>query len=103
MKPDPTLLDGVSECLFLLVQNQHPCMPPSTPIQHVKDDVLVDEEEVTLDLFVESIGDIDTEHVIRSWICPHPADLTRVADFWNKVQYFIWDSDSFQESAHDLS
>ena len=78
-------------------------MPPSTPVQHVEDDVLVDKEEVALDLFVESIGDVDTAHVIRSWLCLHSADLTRVADFWNKVQDLIWDSNSFQASAHDLS
>ena len=78
-------------------------MPPSTPLQHVKDDVIVDEEEVALDLFVESIGDVNTAHVVWSWYCPHPADLTRVTDLWNEIQYLIWDSNSFQEPAHDLS
>ena len=78
-------------------------MPPCTPVQHVRDDVLVDEEEVALDLFVESIGDVNTAHVVGSWICPHPANLTRVADLRNEIQYLIWDSNPFQEAAHDLS
>ena len=103
MKSNPTLLNGVGECLFLLVGNHHSCVPSGASIQHVKDDVFVDKEEVTLDLFVESIGDVYTAHVIMSWLCPRPADLTRVADFWNEVQDPIWDSDSLQESAHDLS
>ena len=103
MEPNPTLLDGVGECLFLLVGNQHPCVASGASVKHVKDDVFVDEEEVTLDLLVEGVGDVDTAHVVRSWLCPHSTDLTRVTDFWDQVQNFIWDSDSLKESAHNLS
>ena len=77
-------------------------MPSGASVQHVKDDVIMDKEEVALDLLVEGVGDVDTAHVVRSWLSPHPADLARVADLRDQVQNFIWDSDSFQESAHDL-
>ena len=103
MKSNPTLLNGVGERLFLLVGNQHSCVPSGASVEHVKDDMFVDEEEVTLNLLVEGVGDVDTAHVVGSWICPHSADLTRVTDLWNEIQYLIWDSNSFQEPAHDLS
>ena len=102
MESHPTLLYCVGEGLFPLIGDQHSRMPPGASVQQVEDSVVVNEEEIALDLLVEVVGDVDAAHVVRAWLSPHPADLARVADLRDQVQNFIWDSDSFQESAHDL-
>ena len=56
MYGDPTCVDGFDEGLLFLVGNDLRGMPPGTSVQHMEDDILVDEQEVALDLLVESIG-----------------------------------------------
>ena len=38
-------------------------MPAWAAVEHVEDDVLVDEQEITLDLLIEGVRDIHTAHV----------------------------------------
>ena len=64
--------------------------------------MIVNEEEITLNLLVEGVGNVHAAHVVWAWLRPHPADLARVADLGDQIQDFIGYSDSFQESAHDL-
>jgi hypothetical protein len=51
----------------------------------MEDDVFVDKDEVTLDLCVEGIGNVDAAYISGSWANPHPADLTGVTYLFNKV------------------
>ena len=102
MNSDPAELNGVRQCGFELIGNESACVPTRASVQHVEDDVLVDEQEVALDLFIECISDIHTTHVVRARLGPHPAHLAGVADLGDQVENLIWDSDSFQKPAHDL-
>ena len=75
-------------------------MPTRTSIQHVEDYVLVDEQEVTLDLFVEGIRNVRTAHVVWARLGPHAAHLTGIAYFWYQIEDLVRDSYSLEEAAH---
>ena len=75
-------------------------MPACASVKHVEDDVLVDEQEVTLDLLVEGVRDVHTTHVVWAWSGPHAAHLAGVADFWDQIEDRIRDSDTFKEATH---
>ena len=81
MEPHPTVMYGVRQSLFTLVRDKSACMPTCASIQHVENNVLVDEQEVALDLLVESIRNVQTAHVVWARLGPHEAYLTRVAYF----------------------
>ena len=100
MEPYPTSLDGARQCLFTLVWDKSACMPTCASIKHVKDHVLVDEQEITLDLLVESVRDIHTAHVVWAWSGPHAAYLTGIADLWDQIEDCIGDSDTLEEATH---
>ena len=78
-------------------------MPACAWVEHVKDDVFVDEQKIALDLLVEGVRDIHTAHVVRAWLGPHAAHLAGVADLRDQVENCIRDSDTFQEATHHWS
>ena len=67
-------------------------MPPRASVQHVKDDELVDEQEVTLDLLVESIGEVHAASVAGAWLGPLSAHCSSVDHFWNEIKYSVGNS-----------
>ena len=68
MEPNPTNLDGVRQCLFLLVRDKGACMPACASVQQVKDHVFVDKQKVALGLLIKSVRDVYTAHVLwRAW------------------------------------
>ena len=75
-------------------------MPTGASVQHVKDHMLVDEQQVTLDLLVEGVSNLHTAHVVRTRLGPHPAHLAGVTDLRNQVEDRVRDSNSFEEAAH---
>ena len=66
----------------------------------MQDDELVDKEQVALNLLVEFIGQVYTAHVVRTWLCPLSADLTRIANLGNEIEDILRYPNSFQESLH---
>ena len=75
-------------------------MPACASVEHVEDDVLVDEQEIALDLLIEGVRNIHTAHVVWAWSGPHAAYLTGIADLWDQIENCIWDSDTFEETTH---
>ena len=85
MESHPTLLYRVGEGTLRLIGDQHPCMPSGTSVQQVEDGVVMDEEEITLNLLVEGVGNVHTAHVVWAWFRPHAADPARVADLGDQI------------------
>ena len=100
MDPNPAQVNGIRQCLFMLVRDESACMPACASVEHVEDDVLVDEKEIALDLLVESVGYVHTAHVVWAWSGPDASHLTGVTDFWNQIEDCVRDSNSFEEAAH---
>ena len=95
MDPNPAQVNGIRQRLFKLVRDENACMPACATVEHVEDDVLVDEQEIALDLLVEGIRYIHTAHVVWAWRGPHAAHLAGVTDFRDQVENRIRDSYSF--------
>ena len=100
MDPNPTQVNGIRKRLLELVWNKHARMPTCATIEHMENDVLVDEQEIALDLLVEGVRDIHTAHVVWAWSGPHAAYLTGIADLWDQVEDCIRDSDSLEKATH---
>ena len=62
MDPNPAEVNGVRQRLFVLVRDESTRMPACASVEHVEDDVLVDEQEITLDLLVEGVKDIPVSY-----------------------------------------
>ena len=100
MDPNPAQVNGIRKRLFVLVRDETACMPTCASVEHVEDDVLVDEQEIALDLLVKGVGNIHTAYVVWAWRGPHAAHLASVADLRDQVENRIRDSDTFQEATH---
>ena len=93
-------VNGIRQRLLELVRDQHARMPACATVEHVEDDVLVDEQEIALDLLVEGVRDIHTAHVVWAWGGPHAAHLTCITDLWDQIEDCIRDSDTLKEATH---
>ena len=100
MDPNPAEENGVRQRLFELVRDQNACMPACALVEHVEDDVLVDEQEIALDLLIEGVRYIHTAHVVWAWRSPHAAHLAGVTNLWDLIEDCIRDSDTFKEATH---
>ena len=63
MNGNPSGVDGLDEGLFGFVRDHECGMPSRASVQHVEDDELVHEQEVTLDLLVEGVGEIHAARI----------------------------------------
>ena len=63
MDPNPAQVNGIRQRLFVLVRDESACMPSCASVEHVEDDVFVDEQEIALDLLIEGVRNIHTAHV----------------------------------------
>ena len=69
-------------------------MPSCTAVQHVEDNVmLVDEEQVTLHLFVELVCVFRDARMAWPSLSPCPANLARPNCFWYEIQNSLRDSE----------
>ena len=102
MKADPYFVDGLHEGLRVLVRDNSGDMPSCTSADHVEDDVLANEKQVTFNLVVELIWDVHTADVVRAWLSPLTADFACLNDFWNELQGSIGDSCTIQEALRDM-
>ena len=59
MSGDPSTVNGVHEAVRCFVWDLDGGMPSSTAVQEVKDKLRVDEHDVTFNLFVELVREID--------------------------------------------
>ena len=75
MDADPELVDRLHEDVRVLVRDDTGGVPPGTTTQHVEDDMLVDKQQITFHLIVESVGYLNTAHIVRSWFAPFMANL----------------------------
>jgi len=66
----------------------------------VKDNVLVDEQEIALDLLIECIRQFYAACGARSWFHPFPTDTTRVYNFGYYFQHPLAHTYSFEKSSH---
>ena len=100
MDPNPAEVNGVRQRLFVLVRDESTSMPACASVEHVEDDVLVDEQEIALDLLIEGVRNIHTAHVVWARSGPHAAYLTGITDLWDQIEDCIRDSDTFKEATH---
>ena len=100
MNRDPHGVDGRHECALFFVWDDHSCVPTSTSIDHVEDDILVHEKEVTLYLLIELVRNVHATGVARSGLRPCPANAASVYYLWYKVQDLLRYSYSLQEPLH---
>ena len=77
-------------------------MPPGTSIDHVEDHVVLVKEDVTLDLLVELVADLDVGCVSWSRLVPFSTNVTCLAYFWNKGHNKVTYSDSLQKTSHSM-
>ena len=102
MHTDPEIIDRLHEGLGVLVRDRSGCIPPGTPADHVEDDVLADEEQVTFYLIVEFVGNFHTADVVWTRLSPLTADFTCLNYFWNPLEHRLSNAHSVQKSLHDM-
>jgi hypothetical protein len=73
---NPEFVDGFHTTLLVLALHERGGVPPSASIDHMKDDVLVDEEEVALDLCIEGVGNFQIARIAGPWTGPLSANAT---------------------------
>ena len=85
MDTDPPVLNGRHQRLGFLICDLPTSMPSSASVDHVENHVFSNEQDIKLDLFVESVGDAYADLVVRSR--PHPLATrgTRIDDFLDYV------------------
>ena len=77
---DPKFIDGGHEVFFGLTGDELCRMPAGAAINHVEDDVLVYEQQITLHLRIERICNLDVAGVAGPWARPFPANLACLRD-----------------------
>ena len=101
MDLSPDHIQGVDERLIPLIRHLDSSMPPGAPAQEMQDNVLVHEEEITLHLLVEAVGNVDTADVTGSWLGPHPTDPTSLHYLRDEIQHLLSHSNSLEKALHD--
>ena len=99
----PDFIHGVHKGFIFLVVDHLCSVPPSASAKQVEDNGLVDEQQVTLHLFVEFIRKVDSTHIAGLWLRPLPTHFAGVTYFWDQAQNFISHTDSLQELEHHRS
>jgi hypothetical protein len=102
MKTDPYLVNGFHEGLRVLVRNDSGGIPYGASADHVEDDTLADEKQVTFNLVVEFVRNVHTADVVRAWFSPLATDLACLNDFWDELQNSLGNSCAIQTSLHDM-
>ena len=100
MDAEPYLFHGLYECVLFLVGDLASGLPSQASVQHVEDDVLLDEYQVTLYFDVELIWQVDGTYIAGSWFLPLSAYSAGVHSLVNHVQHFLCDSNTFKELLH---
>ena len=77
-------------------------MPSSTSVEHMKNDMLVYKQQITLDLVVELVWDLDAAHVVWAWLGPLATHLACMDNVWYHVQDFLRYPHTVEESLHDM-
>ena len=77
-------MNSVHEAVRCLVRDLDGGMPSSTAVQEVKDKFRVDEHDVTFNLFVELVREIDRCNTIWKWLHPLATDCASVNDVWQE-------------------
>ena len=88
--------------VFAFVGEQAAVCPPDTAVDHVKDNVFVDEYQVTLDLLVELVWEVDVDCVAGAWLGPFSTYSTCFACFRNEVENFVRHANTFEELDHRI-
>ena len=64
MDPNPAKVNGIRQRLLELVRDQHARMPACATVEHVEDDVLVDEQERSHSTCLLKVSGISTLHTL---------------------------------------
>ena len=102
MNSGPNFVDSFHQSRLSAIWDQSRSMPTGTSINHVKGDVFAMEHEVTLNLLIESVGNLGVRGLGRTWLLPFPADFTTLTNLGNDVQHFLGHSDSVEVLLHDV-
>ena len=102
MYAHPKGIDRLHERLLLLVRDHFGGVPWCAPINHVENDVLVDEQQVALHLLVERIGHLNVAGVAGPRLGPLTAYTARVNDLRDQIQDLLRDANPVEESLHGL-
>ena len=97
---DPQFIDGLGQRFLLLVDNDLGSMPTGTSVDHVENNVFVNENEVAFDLGVEGVCYLNVACVRGAWLGPFSADLASLADFRYHLQHVVGDSTSLKHPSH---
>ena len=77
-------------------------VPPRTTIEEVEDYRLADEEQVTLDLGMKSIGKLCAANMCWTWLGPLPANTASLDDLWYELDHIVSNSNSFEKALHGV-
>ena len=102
MDTNPEFFKGLHERFLCLVGNETSSMPSCASVQHVKDDVLLHEKQVTFNLSIESVGHVSAANVVGSGFAPLSTYPARLHCLRDEFKHLVVDSDTFQESPHGL-
>jgi len=69
-------------------------MPACAPIHHVKDDVLLHEQQITLYLIIVCVWQFGAAGMVWARPGPSPTNLTGLNDLWNQVHYSFRDTNA---------
>ena len=102
MNACPNSINGGDKRLILFVWGQCGSMPPSAPVQHVENNILMNEEKVTFHLLVKLIRYLNAACVARPGLLPLSADSTGLHYLWDEIEDFLRNPNSFQEAFHGV-
>jgi len=98
----PEFINSGREMLFGFTVDQLCCVPAGAPVQHMKDDVVVNEQQIGLNLLVESVRDLDVAGIARPGTGPLTAHLACLDDLWQHLQHSVWHSAPLKHSLHSV-
>ena len=102
MGADPYFIDGGHEHVLIFPRYFASGMPPCTTVNEVKDDLLVDKEQITLNLGIESVGKLCAANVGRARLGPFPADTTSLHNLRNEFDHIVCNANSFEKALHGM-
>ena len=77
-------------------------VPPCTTINKMEDDLLVDEEQITLDLGIKRIGKLCAANICWTRLGPFSANAASLNDLWYELDHIVSNTNSFEKALHGV-
>ena len=95
-------MDGFDEFSLCLGMDHRCCMPSSASVDHVENHSVAVEENVTFDLFIEFVCNLDVGCIPWSWSLPFSTDMARLTHARDEREDSITDTHTFEEASHGV-